>query len=280
MICTSPTILDRGIFRCGRCLSCLAAKKRDWSTRLMNEMQTNQSSIVVTLTYANEFLPENSSLSKRDFQLFMKRFRKNLGGRRIKYFCAGEYGDLFGRPHYHCIMYNVSLKDKELIAKSWNKGMIYVDLLTSKSINYVTKYIQKPKAFVGRDGRRLYLYEMKKEAPFRLMSQGIGLDWFFENITNLLQDKLIKWGDSFRPIPRYYRKMLMLDLSDFPLLIYKSYQEIKKMITKTFLTKAERDYVNKYEVKSYLTLQSVYKKYKNMLKTIDNDLRIRYDMNI
>ena len=44
----------------------------------------------------------------RDFQLFMKRFRKfinkNYGKREIKYFAAFEYGSKRGRPHVHVLL--------------------------------------------------------------------------------------------------------------------------------------------------------------------------------
>ena len=63
----------------------------------------------MTLTYRNEFLPNDNQLSVRDVQLFIKRVRKLLGTeigyeyvRPIKVIYSGEYGKKnTKRPHYH-----------------------------------------------------------------------------------------------------------------------------------------------------------------------------------
>ncbi|MCE3047900.1 hypothetical protein LW137_00305 [Helicobacter sp. faydin-H23] len=86
------------------------------------------SSIFVTLTYSNEFLPSPPSVSKRELQLFLKRLRKALGDKKIRYYACGEYGDTFLRPHYHLIIFGMGNTSEEvkLIEKIWNKGLIYV----------------------------------------------------------------------------------------------------------------------------------------------------------
>ena len=75
----------------------------------------------VTLTYDESHIPENRQLDKRDAQLFLKRLRYHLGGRRIRYYLCGEYGERFGRPHYHAILFNVHPEnDAQAIVKSWS----------------------------------------------------------------------------------------------------------------------------------------------------------------
>ena len=67
----------------------------------------------ITLTYDDAHLPYNQSLSVRDFQLFMKRLRKEFGS-GVRFFHCGEYGEKTGRPHYHAILFNCDFKDKKI----------------------------------------------------------------------------------------------------------------------------------------------------------------------
>jgi len=46
----------------------------------------------LTLTYNNEHLPENETLVERHHKLFMKRYRKHLKNRKIRFYHCGEYG--------------------------------------------------------------------------------------------------------------------------------------------------------------------------------------------
>ena len=89
---------------CGHCLACRIARTREWTVRLLHESEFWEDTIFVTLTYDDEHLPSDRSLVPRDLTLFFKRLRKDLGDRKIKYYACGEYGDTFGRPHYHAII--------------------------------------------------------------------------------------------------------------------------------------------------------------------------------
>ena len=42
----------------------------------------------------------------------MKRLRKKYGS-KIRFFQCGEYGELYGRPHYHACLLNFDFPDKE-----------------------------------------------------------------------------------------------------------------------------------------------------------------------
>lgn len=92
-------------YRCGMCLACRITKRQEWTFRLMMEQRVSPFTYFATLTYSDEWLPEDNSVSKDEFQRFMKRFRQIRDG-GIRYFAVGEYGDRRGRPHYHAVIFS------------------------------------------------------------------------------------------------------------------------------------------------------------------------------
>ena len=103
---------------CGNCIGCRLDYSRRWADRMMLELETAKCGVFLTLTYDNEhilWLDDNESgekvgtLVKRDCQLFMKSLRRHYGDIRIRFFLSGEYGDKTKRPHYHCILFGISL---------------------------------------------------------------------------------------------------------------------------------------------------------------------------
>lgn len=111
---------------CGHCLGCRSDLSKEWSDRLIMESLYHEHAYFITLTYCNEYLcykmrpsfdPETgeycdrASLDKSDWQAFMKRLRAKFPERRLRFYCAGEYGDNTQRPHYHAIIFG--LPDKE-----------------------------------------------------------------------------------------------------------------------------------------------------------------------
>lgn len=64
---------------CGQCLGCRLDRARMWTSRIIHEASLHEydhGNSFVTLTYDDKNLPNNWSLDKRHFQLFMKRLRK------------------------------------------------------------------------------------------------------------------------------------------------------------------------------------------------------------
>ena len=73
----------------------------------------------------------------------------------IRYYHCGEYGDQFGRPHYHAILFNTTfpdakqiqgkkdLKTSEILTSIWGKGITSVGKVTFESASYVAGYVQK-----------------------------------------------------------------------------------------------------------------------------------------
>lgn len=135
-------------FGCGQCMNCRINKGREWSTRILLESMSYASSTFCTLTYSDENLPPNNSLSKKDIQSFLKKLRKQLHPRLIRYFAVGEYGDRTNRPHYHLILFNTSELDHPSIKKGWSfrseeLGHIQVGVFSEQAARYVTGYTLK-----------------------------------------------------------------------------------------------------------------------------------------
>lgn len=142
---------------CGQCIGCRLERARQWGVRCMHEAKFWPVNSYVTLTYADEWLPIAGSLSLRDVQLFMKRLRKWHGG-RVRFFLAGEYGDLNMRPHYHALLFNVGFRDRkvwqdnkrgeplyvsEQLSRLWPLGHVSVGEVTFDSAVYCAKYALK-----------------------------------------------------------------------------------------------------------------------------------------
>lgn len=108
---------------CGKCKLCSYAKLSDLSARCALETYTSKCKpLFVTLTYDNDHLPEDGSVSLRDIQNFLKLLRINLNrffasfnsdGKfvdakiSIRYLYASEYTPNNHRPHYHLLIWNV-----------------------------------------------------------------------------------------------------------------------------------------------------------------------------
>ena len=169
---------------------------------MREEVKVCQSAHFVTLTYDNEHVPENYNLEKTDLQKFFKRLRKRIP-HKIKYYAVGEYGSETQRPHYHIILFNLSLygeKAIQVVNDTWGLGGIHIGEVNDKSINYVTKYVIQKQS------------EEYEVPPFAVMSKrpAIGFDYI---------EKRKKWhknGSKFyyqqnaekKRLPRYYREKI------------------------------------------------------------------------
>lgn len=158
---------------CGSCVGCRTTRAQHWALRCQMEAQEHEYTSVTTLTYDDDNLPP--TLSKRDFQLWMKRLRKEHSN-KLRYYACGEYGEQYGRPHYHAILFGVS-SDTPSIANAWTQGLTYTDNVSVRAINYVCGYTTKkigwPKAeqldrVDKATGEILYTWQ----PPFQLMSRG------------------------------------------------------------------------------------------------------------
>jgi len=214
---------------CGQCSGCRLARSREWAIRCANHAQLYKENIFVTLTYDNANLPENRSLDHRHFQLFMKRLRvyasRTLNRDNISVYMCGEYGEEFGRPHYHACIFNFDLPDKELwkttrgnrIFKSekleqiWGHGFVSVGSVTFQSAAYVARYIMKK--VTGEPAASHYEYinpdtgeitQLRPEYTKMSLGQAIGKEWIAKYQRDVFpNDYVVLNGQKVSP-PKYY----------------------------------------------------------------------------
>lgn len=212
---------------CQQCIECRLARSREWATRCMHEAQMHDSSYFVTFTYDDDSVP--LSLEYRHFQLFMKRLRRALPSQKLRFFMCGEYGERFGRPHYHACIFGLHLSDlklfsdkrgvklwtSELLSSTWNKGFVSVGAVTFESAQYVASYIFKK--YTGKDADRHYAcvdaetgecFQRVPEFVKMSLKPGIGARWFDKFKDDLYNhDHAIVRGSETK-VPRYYDKLL------------------------------------------------------------------------
>lgn len=193
---------------CGYCASCRRDKIRMWSDRLAFE-SIGKPSTFLTLTYNDESLPANKSVSLSDWQRFHDRLRHSVP-QKYKYFVTSEYGASTYRPHYHVCLINFDWRDWKqysAIDHAWEgKGFFDCSSLNSSRIRYCLKYMHKElKGTMKND------YEMLGLNPlFHTMSKGIGKDFFLKNIDFIRTHKGYYADGKLRPLPRYYADKLKI----------------------------------------------------------------------
>ena len=140
---------------CGQCIGCRIRKREEWAVRCYCESKMYRDNAFITLTYDDDHLPPDGSLNYRHFQLFMKRMRKHYGPFR---FMCGEYGERFDRPHYHALMFGLSVDDRvksnslyskhdiydsPSVREMWGQGNISIGEVTYESARYCAVYATK-----------------------------------------------------------------------------------------------------------------------------------------
>lgn len=151
MRCAYPRRSPMGdyLLPCGQCMPCRINRQRCKVARCLLEAQHYQASSFVTLTYDDSNLPlgltrtgSAPTLYKHDYQLFLKRWRKSHGD--VRYVLSGEYGDRYGRPHYHLLMFGVDpFYADRVIRDVWGLGHVDVGMAEEQSIRYVCGYVLK-----------------------------------------------------------------------------------------------------------------------------------------
>lgn len=215
--------------RCGQCIGCRLKRSRDWAIRCMHEVQMHPYSSFVTLTYDSLFLPDNGSLTYKDFQRFMYRVRKKFG--KVRFFMCGEYGER-GRPHFHCILFGLWFADREyfrtlpsghkiyrsaILEALWPFGYCSIGEVSFESAAYVARYICKK--VTGDDAEDHYkrvnlesgeVFHLTPEFCHMSLKPGIGRTWFEKfGVDVFPQDSVVMDGKK-HSVPKYYDRLLAL----------------------------------------------------------------------
>lgn len=174
---------------CGQCIGCRLERSRQWAVRCVHEASLCEENCFITLTFAEDQLPADQSLHKSDFQKFLKRLRKAISPRKVRYFHCGEYGEQFSRPHHHACLFGYTFPDlqlwsvrrgvrlyrSEMLEHLWPYGYCTVGDVTWESAAYVARYVLKkitgPRADEHYQGR-VPEYTTCSRRP------GIGADWY------------------------------------------------------------------------------------------------------
>lgn len=179
----------------------------------MHEAQMHETNSFITLTYDDAYLPPDGALRVRDWQLFAKRVRKNLGP--FRFFHCGEYGPRTNRPHYHAAIFGQDftpwhhIRDKqyfsESLARLWGLGNISTGTLNYEAAAYVARYIMKKQT-----GDNAIAEYGDAKPPYVTMSRrpGLGIRWWQKFKDDVLpNDEVVHNGRKHR-VPAYYDQQL------------------------------------------------------------------------
>lgn len=205
---------------CGQCIGCRLDKAKEWSLRCVHEAELHEENCFVTLTYDDEHLPRDLSLDVGHFQKFMKRLRKRISPRKVRYYHCGEYGDQNRRPHYHALLFGYDYPDREsygnqdfseLLARDWGKGFCTIGDVTLESCRYVARYVtkkitgdMKDEHYWSCDAATGEMFTIKPEYATMSRRPGIGRGWLEKYGSDVYPAGYVVHDGASYSAPRYY----------------------------------------------------------------------------
>lgn len=213
---------------CGRCVGCRHNYAKGWAARAMHESSFFLDNCFVTLTYSEEHLPKDGGLRKDDLQKFIKELRRYIYPQRVSYLACGEYGEDFGRPHYHLCLFGYDFSDKkfhtrrrgnttytsEICGNIWTKGFHEIGSLTYQSANYVARYVTKK--ITGDQAAGWYqkidpctgeIHDVSPEFLLVSTRPALGKRWFEKFHPDIYPCGYVLVDGKKVLIPRYYKKL-------------------------------------------------------------------------
>lgn len=210
-------------------MGCRIDRSTMWSVRCMHEAQMHDDNQFITLTYDDENLPHDGSLTPSHFTKFMKRYRKSLGSDKIRFYHGAEYGDKLGRPHHHALIFGHVFDDLELfnesegiytyssptLEKLWGHGFCTISDVTLASAAYVARYCLKKITGKLADDHYIKICPTTGEV-FRILPEystmsrcpGIAKTWYDKYHTDIFpHDTTLYKGKNIKT-PRYYENLL------------------------------------------------------------------------
>lgn len=233
---------------CGRCVECRLAYTRQKANQMYAEFlsRNKKNCWFLTLTYEDYNLREHEtvnidtgevfhgiSLCKEDVQKFWKRLRKARPNDEISYAVCGEYGPATMRPHYHSIIYGLTIDTTKStylglsetgnpmwtnteLEKIWGLGNITYSTVNWDTCAYVARYIMKKQY-----GKNKIIYQSMGVIPEFIQQsnkRAIGKKYYEEH-----KDMLYQTDEFFVPSksnlkinkpPMYFDKMLKEENED------------------------------------------------------------------
>lgn len=184
----------------------------------MHEAQGWETKYMATFTYDKKHLPRYGSLTYRHHQLLLKQLRRRKGQGPFRFFCAGEYGGRFQRPHFHTVLFGTELPDVQRwmnnsfhsakLQEVWGKGNVQLDELNVTTAAYVARYTTRK---ANKENFTWHIYENGREVGVRAretvrMSKGIGRTWYERWANDLFPSDFAVINGKRSKVPRYYWK--------------------------------------------------------------------------
>lgn len=218
---------------CRHCINCQIRRSREWAVRnsLEAQLYNDDECLFFTLTYNNDsisrlavlhnhnFQDDIFSLSKVDLQLFIKLLRRKFCKNKIRYYACGEYGGITLRPHYHILIYGLSIDDIKYYKDSngktyefdlkyktrdgsfyysefiedyiWKKGFVDISSFSDYTSKYVSQYVNKKNTTYNK--RKGYIYYNMLSPEFNIMSlkPAIANDYIIKNFDSVYKDDVL-----------------------------------------------------------------------------------------
>jgi len=217
------------IVPCGMCVGCRIDKSRQWAIRCTHEAKFHERNCFLTLTYRDENLPSDLSLSKEHLQQFFRALRYEQG--KFRYFAVGEYSK-DNRPHYHIILFGLDftcedpIQNRKLhshndrgnhmfispvITKIWPYGFHIIGGFNYATAAYTARYVMKKQ--LGKNSQQRSAYtrfqgdsSWQVQPEFCLMSRrpGIGSQWFEKYHKDAFPSDFLVVSGKKHPVPRFY----------------------------------------------------------------------------
>lgn len=216
---------------CNKCIGCQLEKANTWATRISQEAKTNAENCFITLTYNDDHQLNSGNLCRRDLQLFIKRLRKYISPKKIRYYACGEYGERTARPHFHICLFGHSFTDQKLYKKTlrgddlytsetldklWTSpetkqilGFSTIGILNYATAAYTARYVTKKQLtpshhFSNLDIETGELTERVPEFATMSLKPGIGYDYFQKHGAEATYHDFLIVNGSKKRLPKYY----------------------------------------------------------------------------
>lgn len=270
-------IMGRPVYRpCGECAICRRNKLMLIQSRANYEFLKHKYCAFVTLTYDDNHLPYNftpfgdnvrvglPSIKKHHIVKFFDdlrhyvKYHSNLKNvdKDFSYIYSCEYGGQFDRPHAHLVLFGIDFPiAKKICSKVWKFGFVDVRPVSSGTVRYICKYINK--GAKGKFADAQY-FDKGVEKPFVKWSKGFGSGLYRDNFDNIKRNGFIAKGNKRIFVPPYYKNKIINN--NIPNLMR---QEINRQF----------DYYDKFALAKHFGFNSVDEFEKKMaLNTISNEL--------